>query len=157
MNRLMRSLMALATGLCFLAASAQAQTTERASKDEAKALADAAIDHLSKVGMDKAFKDFSEDKDKWKPKDLYVFSVDLDGKMLAHGGNPKLVGKDMKSLKDPNGKMMTEEFIQVATTKGTGWVDYEWPHPQTKKIESKSTYIKRIPNFNGFVGVGVYR
>jgi len=157
MNRWMRMLAALLAGLCFIAVSARGQTAERGSRDEAKALVDAAIAHIAKVGLDKALNDFTNDKATWTSKDLYLFVANFDGQMMAHGSNAKLIGKDMRNVKDPNGKLMTMEFIQVASTSGSGWVDYEWPHPQTKKFESKSAYIKRIPNFNGFMGVGVYR
>jgi hypothetical protein len=26
------------------------------------------------------------------------------------------------------------ELTKMAQTKGEGWVDYAWPHPQTKKL-----------------------
>jgi hypothetical protein len=38
-----------------------------------------------------------------------------------------------------------------------GWVDYQWPHPDTKKIESKSTYVRKLANYDGWVGVGILR
>ena len=48
-------------------------------------------------------------------------------------------------------------MMEVAKTKGSGWVEYDWAHPQTKKVEGKASYALKIPNFDGFVGVGVYR
>jgi signal transduction histidine kinase len=27
--------------------------------------------------------------------------------------------------------------------KGGGWVEYEWPSPQTKKIESKLSFVRK--------------
>jgi len=32
-----------------------------------------------------------------------------------------------------------------------------WPHPQTKKVEDKSTYVRKLPNYEGWVAVGIYR
>jgi hypothetical protein len=43
---------------------AGAQAQERGTKDEAKALADAAWEHVKKVGEEKAFQDFTHDKSK---------------------------------------------------------------------------------------------
>lgn len=149
----------LATGLAMAAliASGSSFSQERGSKEEAIAMVDAAHAHIQKVGADKAYKDFTNDKAAWTKKDLYVMVLDGKGVMLAHGANEKLVGKDMTGIKDANGAPLVPNMLQVAATKGTGWSDYEWPHPQTKKIESKSTYVRKLPGGDGFVGVGVYR
>jgi cytochrome c len=56
----------------------------------------------------------------------------------------------------PNGKPLVRELISVAKA-GGGWVDCDWPHPQTKKLEGKSTYARKLTNYDGWVGVGVYR
>jgi len=153
MNFLHRLLIA-AVAACGLIASATAQTA--GTRDEAKALVDAAVEHVKKVGPEQAFKDFTDDKAAWTKKDLYVMAYDNHGKCVGHGANPKLVGKDLIDLKDPNGKPLIRELIDIAR-KGGGWVDYDWPHPQTKKLEGKSTYARELPNFDGWVGVGIYR
>lgn len=129
---------------------------ERGSRDEAKALVDAAIEHIKKVGADKAYKDFTTDKASWTKKDLYVMVYDAKGVAVAHGSNEKLVGKDMTAVKDANGVAIVNGMIALAS-KGGGWFDYDWPDPLTKKIMPKSTYAKKQPNGEGFVGVGVYR
>ena len=143
---------ALATG--FHAASlAQANGT----REEAKAMVDAAVEHVKKVGPDQAFKDFTDKSNKsWQVKDLYVFAYNMEGVNVGHGANDKLVGKNLIELKDPNGKLLIQE-LRSAAQKGSGWVEYDWPHPQTKKIESKISYARKLANYDGFVGVGVYR
>jgi signal transduction histidine kinase len=149
----------LATSLALVAliASGTAFAQDRGSKDEAKAMAEAAIAHVKKVGADKAFDDFSKDKAAWSKKDLYVFAMDFEGVNKAHGANEKLIGKTLLALKDQNGKEFVKEFVTVGSGKGEGWVDYDWANPLSKKVEGKSTYIKRIAGTNYMVGVGVYR
>jgi len=137
--------------------SVSAMAQERGTKDEAKALANAALVHIKKVGNEQAFKDFTMDKSNWTKKDLYVFAMDAKGATLAHGANEKLVGKNMMELKDQNGKAFVRELTELSATKGEGWVDYDWAHPVTKKVEGKSTFVKRIPGFDGSVSVGTYR
>lgn len=140
-------------GLLSVNASAQ----EFGTRDEAKAMVDAAVEHVKKVGSDQAFKDFTNKENKaWQKKDLYVFAYTSAGVNVAHGANDKLVGKNLIELKDPNGKLLIQELRDTAK-KGGGWVEYDWPHPQTKKIESKISYTRMMTNFDGFVGVGVYR
>ena len=138
-----------------LSVSAMAQ--DHGTKEEAKSLTNAALAHIKKVGNEQAFKDFTTDKANWSKKDLYVFVMDAKGLTLAHGANEKLVGKNMMELKDQNGKMFIREITDLAASKGEGWVDYDWAHPVTKKVEGKSTYVKRIPGFDGSVSVGTYR
>ncbi|WP_418514747.1 cache domain-containing protein [Delftia sp. PS-11] len=129
---------------------------ERATREEAKAMTDAAFEHIKKVGEAQAYKDFTTDKAKWNKKDLYVQVYNNNSINQAHGANPQLVGKDMTNVRDANGVNLVPDMIKMAA-KGGGWVDYDWPDPITKKIMGKSTYVRKQPNGEGFVGVGVYR
>ena len=139
---------------CF-ATTAWAADPARGTRDEAKTLAEAAAAYVNKVGSDQAFKDFSADA-KWHPKDMYVFAQNMDAVMIYHGANEKLIGKNFAEVKDSTGKEFNKEMI-AAAKKGAGWVDYQWAHPVTKKIEDKSSYVVRINKPDGFVGVGIYR
>lgn len=137
-------------------AAAPVLAQERGTKEEAKAMADAAVEHIKKVGADKAYKDFNTDKANWVKKDLYVIAQDDKAVFLVHGVNEKLIGKDMSAVKDVNGKPLSAGLIAMAN-KGGGWYDYDWPDPVTKKISAKSTYVRKLPQGEGFIGVGVYR
>ncbi|HZY18725.1 MAG TPA: cache domain-containing protein [Ramlibacter sp.] len=144
---------AVVTVACLVA---PAIAQERANKEEATTMANAAFEHIKKVGTEKAYKDFTTDKAAWTKKDLYVMVYDSKGVALAHGGNDKLVGKDMSAVKDPNGKPVIGGLLQKATS-GGGWYDYDWPDPISKKMMGKSTYAIKQPNGEGFIGVGIYR
>ncbi len=123
--------------------------------DEAKALMGKAVAFLKAEGKDKAFAEFTNQQGKFIDRDLYIFVVDFNGITLAHGGSPKLVGKDMLGLKDADGKFFIKNFIELAKTKGSGWVDYKWVNPVTKKIEDKSTLIQKVDDY--FLGCGIYK
>ncbi len=123
--------------------------------NEAKGLVEKAVAHIKSEGKEKAFAEFSNNKGKFVEKDLYIFVVDFKGLTLAHGGNSKLVGKDMNDLKDADGQFFIRKMIEVAKTKGTGWVDYKWVNPVTNKIEPKSTYVQKHDDY--FVGCGIYK
>jgi signal transduction histidine kinase len=133
-----------------------AMAQEHASKEEAIAMTNQAFEHIKKVGPEKAYDDFTHDKANWTKKDLYVMVYDSKAVCLAHGSNDKLVGKDLSAVKDTKGRPIVLGLLETAN-KGAGWFDYDWPHPQTKKIEEKSTYARKLPNGDGFVGVGIYR
>lgn len=149
----------LLSTLAVLAAtplSPLALAAETGSREEAKALCDAAAAHIKKVGIDQAAKDFGADRAKWTPKDLYPFVQEFSGTMRFHI-NEKMVGKNLLEVKDASGKEFDKEMVQVAKSGKPGWVDYEWAHPVTKKVEDKTSYIQRVPGTELFVGVGVYR
>jgi cytochrome c len=155
MNQFSRRTVLVLASLC-LAGTAAFAVEERGTKDEAKAMVDAAVDHIKKVGPEKAYKDFTTDKATWTKKDLYVVVIDTKNITLAHGSNEKLVGKDLSAVKDAGGKSVTAALNALAA-KGGGWFDYDWPDPVTKKLMAKSTYARELPSNDGFVGVGIYR
>ena len=124
---------------------------------EAETLVKKAATYIEANGKEKGFAEFTDTKGKFTDRDLYIFVVDFNGLTLAHGGNSKLVGKEMSELKDADGKFFIKEFIKLAKTKGSGWVDYKWENPVTKKIEQKSTYIQRQRQEDYFLGCGIYK
>ena len=87
-------------------------------------------------------------------KDLYVFVYDLNGTLVAHGGNPALVGENRRDLKDANGKPVVSEMIDVVVRSGRGSVDYSWPNPVS--VDDMSSYVERLGD-KFIVGVPSFR
>lgn len=86
---------------------------------------------------------------------LYVFVYDMEGRVIAHGQFAQLVGYDLSGYHDPTGKPYIQERIRLAKEKGSGWQDYVFLNPDTKKWEPKTAYIEA---FDGLIfGCGVYR
>jgi signal transduction histidine kinase len=112
--------------------------------DEAKALVDKAISFYKANGKEKALAEISNPKGQFVKGELYVFIWDLKGMVLAHGPNQKLIGKDVSELKDADGKLFVKEALELAKAKGSGWVDYKWTNPVTKKIDPKTTFVKKV-------------
>ena len=137
--------------LMMLASVLPARAEDRGSPAEAKAMASRAAEYLQKAGPDKAFPEF-EKAASFHDRDLYVMVYDDNGKCVSHGANPALIGRDLIDLKDTEGKPLIQEFVAV---KNSGWVDYKWPNPVTKKIEPKATYLVRVGTY--LVGVGAYK
>ena len=128
-----------------LAMSFGAQAADqRASKDEAVAMVKKAIDYLRQNGKEKAFAEFSKPQGVFVDRELYVVVEDMTGTVLAHGTNPKLIGKNLMEIKDMNGKAFVREQVEVAKTKGSGWVEYLFAHPTTQQIKTKASYLERF-------------
>lgn len=135
----------------MLALSLQAHAAP--SRADAKSLAAAAIQHIQKVGLDQALKDFTEHSADWRKDDMTLIVADLQGTVKAHAVTPQLVGKRLWELKDQNGKLFVQDYVSAAKS-GEGWVENDWPNQTTKKIETREMYIKRIPGTDLFVGIG---
>lgn len=136
-------------GVVYLA---QASTAE-----EAKAFAEKAAAFFKANGKDKAVAEFNNPNGQFKKGDLYVFAQDFNGIMLANGGNPKLAGQNHLELKDPTGKLFVKEMIEIAKSKGGGWVNYSWTNPATKKVQPKKTWVQRVEGTDIYVGCGVFQ
>ena len=146
----------IATGAMTILAT-QVHAEERGTKEEAIALMNSAMAHVKKVGVTKAFDDFTNDKATWNSKDLYVSAVDWKGNSLAHGFNPKQVGRNLWEVKDNNGVFLIQEIVKTAQSKGEGWVNYQWPDPLTKKMADKTSLVRHIPGTEACLIVGIYR
>lgn len=138
-----------------VAASGVSAKDEYGTPKEAEAMVAAAVAYIKKVGPDAAYKDFTDRKAPFSDRDLYVVVYSLEGKPLAHGQNPKMVGKDLLDMKDPDGKEFVKERVTLAKTKGTFWQDYKFTDPVSKKVLPKSAYCEKTGETA--VCVGVYK
>jgi cytochrome c len=132
-------------------------TADAANPEDAKTLVEKAYAYLKENGKTEAFTEISNPQGQFVKANLYVFVVDFNGLNLADGGNPGLVGAKHISFKDTNGKYFIKEMIETAKDKGDGWVEYTWFNPETKKIQAKTTYVKRIKGMDAFIGSGVLK
>jgi cytochrome c len=136
-----------------LIASANAAGT--GTKEEATALIQKAIAFYKTNGKEKAYPQFNNKSGPFVDRDLYVYVVDTGGHVMAHGTNPKLIGKNLMQLKDADGKLFVMEIVEMIKAKKTGWVDYKWTNPVTKQIEQKTTLVEPVGDI-GFA-VGIYK
>ena len=137
-----------------LAVSGPAKAEDRGTRDEAVAMVERVQAKVAAAGLQATF-DAVTNTNEFKDRDLYPFIYRLDGVNVAHGANPKMVGKLWISTKDQDGNFLIKEMVKIATGPGRGWIDYKWPDPLTHKISSKSAYIEKLAG-DYFVGVGVY-
>ena len=146
----------LCATLMMLTLSAGA--AEKGSADEAVAMVKKAADYLKKNGKEKAFAEFNNAKGQFIQKDLYIFAflANGDGIEQANGANYRLVGKNVKEMRDADGKFLIKEILALGMGKeGKGWVDYKWPNPTTGNIDSKRTYVERVEDV--VIGCGIYQ
>ena len=86
----------------------------------------------------------------------YFFITDMTPKMVMHPIKPELDGKDVSGNKDPNGKLLFQEFVRVVRQNGSGVVDYLWPRPGSDIPIPKVSYVQGYAPWGWVVGTGVY-
>jgi cytochrome c len=147
------------TALSFLLAAgpAAAQDKSKGTAAEATAMVEKAIAHIKKAGREKAFADFNRKDGGFTDRDLYVVVYDMKGKVLAHGANPKMIGKDVMDLRDNDGKYFVKERVEMMSKgpNAKGWQDYKFMNPVTLAIEPKSMFLQRYEDL--IVGCGIYK
>ncbi len=123
--------------------------------EQAEAMVKKAIAFYKANGKEKTFTEVNNPKGQFVKDDLYIFVYDMNGKVVAHGFQQKMIGMDLLTLKDPDGKLFVKERIDIAKTKGKGWQDYRFTNPATKKIDQKTAYIEKVDDF--IFGCGAYK
>lgn len=139
----------------LIGATIPAVSADKGTKEEAKAMVAKAVALIKKEGPDKAYAEFDKKPGDFTDRDLYVLVYGTNGKVLAHGSNIKLVGKDMSEAQDVDGKYYVKDRIALAAKQATFWQDYKFTDPMTKKIEPKQAYCEVLGDT--IVCSGVYK
>ena len=141
-------------GLLLFAGFAYAE--KKATKASCQTLVKKAVSFYKEVGKEKALAAFSDPKGKFVNGEDYLSIYSMTGRIIGHGANASLIGKDMIDLKDTNGKFLIREFIEKANKPGaSGWVEYSWTNPVSKKVEPKASYFVRVDDV--IIQAGYYK
>ena len=127
----------------------------RATPAQARELLNRAVAAVKEKGAQAAVAAFNALDGGFVQDDLYVFAIDMNSqRFLAHGAMPKLVGSDGRAVRDPKGKAIVADMVNIVSRKGEGELDYAWRNPVTDKPETKHSFIRRVDDM--LVGVGYY-
>lgn len=147
----------LVPALLFCWAVSPVFADKSADKEECVVKCREAAAMINSEGVEKTAELIGDPDGPFVWKDSYVFLMDLNGKMIAHPFKPELTQKEHCLLiTDPTDKALFVHFVNLARSKGEGWVEYMWPKPLKNTPRKKETYIYRVPNHDLFVGAGVY-
>lgn len=113
------------------------------SEDYAKYWVEQAIAFYREVGRRIALAEFSNTNGMFVQDDVYIYVLDPNGIMLAHGINPRFVGEDFSQVVDSAGKAFNKEILEIANSKGSGWVEYNWYSPRRRRVLPKVAYFQK--------------
>lgn len=134
-------------GLCTLlwcAVAANAIGAEFATKAEAEAMVKKAVAAISANGRDKSYAEFNRKDGPFTDRDLYIVVYARDGVVMAHGANPRMLGKNLMEIKDIDGKAFIKERMELARTRPSFWQEYKFTNPVSGKIEPKAMYCEPL-------------
>lgn len=154
-----KSVLAVMVVLGLVLLAAPAVMADSASPKEVVQKVDEAAKFLAGKG-EAGLAQFNDKNGPWVFKDTYVFVFDCTGKqsLVAHVV-PAMIGKDLNTLQDPQGRNLGTLLCGAAMEHpGGSWVEYTWPKVVEggKKFVRKISYIKKVPGTNYEVGAGVY-
>lgn len=86
----------------------------------------------------------------------YFWVTDFEPRMLMHGVNADLIGKNVGEIKEPNGKYLFVEMAKAVKENGVSTYDYLWPKPGSTQPVEKISYLQQNKEWNWIVGSGIY-
>ncbi len=130
-----------------------APAQQRGTPEEAKAMVANAIimfdaDPRGSMAL------FNDPAGGFRDRDLYLFVIGPDAKVVAHALDRKRVGIDVRTVRDSKDRPYGRMIIDSATHEGV-WVDYIRTDPLTGEDHDKSSWVVRYKDH--VFGVGVYR
>lgn len=126
----------------------------RGTPAQAKAMLTKAVTYYKTNGRAKALAEFNRNRLPFSDRDLYVFCIGPDRKLVADGGYREYLNQSADLLKDADGKPIGGAVWDIAMKKGEGELHYNWLNPVTKLIEPKVSYFAKVGQ--DVCGVGVY-
>jgi cytochrome c len=131
--------------LALLLSCAGAFANPEPTRDDAIAMVKKGVAYIKANGTEKGYAEISNKSGQFQMGELYLVVYGLDGKCLAHGANPKQIGRDLIDLTDVDGKYFIKERVSLVSSKPAGvWQDYKFTNPTSKKVEPKVMYCEKL-------------
>lgn len=151
----MRSTIQILIAAIFLLIVCGSAYAVQSTTGEARAMAEKAASYLQANGFEKAAEQFHRSQGPFRKGELYIFVLTLNGDIVVNGARRQMEGTGLMDRKDPDGKEFAREIVSGAKTKGSGWTDYKWTNPTTKKVAPKTTYYVKAGDY--IVCCGAYK
>ncbi|MBP8183998.1 MAG: cache domain-containing protein, partial [Rhodoferax sp.] len=84
----------------------------------------------------------------------YFWINDMDVRMVTHPFKPELNGKDVSTVKDPDGNAVFVQFVEAVKKDGSGYLSYLWPKPGEDKPVEKVSFVTGFQPWGWVIGSG---
>lgn len=89
-------------------------------------------------------------------KNGYLYVLSYQGKMLMHGADDELIGKDIWERQDINGVKIAKVQREKVKNSNGGFVNSVWKNPASSSLSPKVTFVKAVDEWQWMVGAGFY-
>ncbi|MCJ8293728.1 MAG: methyl-accepting chemotaxis protein [Colwellia sp.] len=86
----------------------------------------------------------------------YFWVNDFTPNMIMHPIKPQLNGKNVAGVKDPDGKALFIDMVNIVKAKGEGFVSYKWAKPGFDDPVDKIGFVKGFTPWQWIIGTGTY-
>lgn len=87
----------------------------------------------------------------------YFWVTDSTPMLIMHPYSQELIGQDLSSFTDTNGKKLFLEIKDIAARQSSGFVDYSWNKKYTEEMTvPKLSFVKHFQPWDWVVGTGVF-
>ncbi len=132
--------------LAFLMVPISISAIQASEVQNAIDLVKEAAEFMTVYGRENCMEELKKSNGKFCKGELFVIAYDTTGIMVAHPKNHKLIGVNMIDVPDMDGKLFRQEMINIAKSKGSGWVDYKYKNPEKSEIEFIAAYVHKSGN-----------
>jgi hypothetical protein len=139
---MMGKFLAILVATLFLAAPALAAPAHGTAA-EAKAMLDRAVVEL-KADPVAALARFNQKDGGFRDRDLYVACFDARTGIVQAHVDPKQLGVDIRTLKQPNGQPFGKKLFDAAKPGIVATVDYQYVQPGGTRFAAKRSYVTRV-------------
>jgi signal transduction histidine kinase len=141
-------------GLVFLAlvaTGAFAASSDHATAADARAMLDRAVAAL-KSDPAAALASFNKADGGFRDRDLYVVCFDEQTGVVQAHVDPKQLGVDIRTVKQPDGTPLGQMLFDAAKEGTVTTVDYQYPMPGSTTPVAKQSFVTRVGNEGCLVG-----
>jgi signal transduction histidine kinase len=87
----------------------------------------------------------------------YFWISDMRPAMIMHPYRKELIGSELSTYQDPNGKKLFVEAVKAVEGNGEGYIDYFWQwKDDSTRIVPKLSYVKGFQPWGWIIGTGIY-
>jgi signal transduction histidine kinase len=119
------------------------------------ALVKEAVAYAKANGKEKAIAAFNDPNGSFVRNGVYIFSEAYDGTALAEPFEHEIVGTNILSMTDRYGVPLIKKLGETGRY-GIGYVSYDYPNPQDKKIITPKLSVVADVDGTYYVGAGTY-
>jgi len=94
--------------------------------------------------------------DEINTKENYIFLINSSGDVLINKSAPEIIKKNVSNIANQSTTDVIQSILSTLQHNNVGFLKYDWLNLHTNKIETKHSYVRKIPNTDWIIGSGFF-